>query len=338
MGFFRSPKKTYEKNIMESVIAFLAFVAAASAQTWPMVTVDTSGNIVLQSTTKTKAFKLITTAVTAAGTTQATAAAIGGVSHATVAASASTVGVTLPAAEAGFRVTVTKSASTGAFNLYALSGDQINNAASTTAFAVKATDLLVTCEAYDATNWLCESRDKYGGASGSVFVTSASVAPPSATAPKRVGDLYVDTANKNLYFAKGVSNGLDYVLVGKSSAVPNIFTTTVRPGSGTTTTSLAYGKPAKVGDFLWDSTNSNIYVARGSTNGEDWAGIQNWYRASASAHSTAFAKLSKTKAGDIVRNSLTTSTQQFTLRTFVGATTGSLGTASTGTFAPILNS
>merc|ERR1712159_862329 len=243
MGFFRSPKKTYEKNIMKSVIAFLAFVAAASAQTWPMVTVDTSGNIVLQSTTKTKAFKLITTAVTAAGTTQATAAAIGGVSHATVAASASTVGVTLPAAEAGFRVTV-------------------NNAASTTAFAVKATDLLVTCEAYDATNWLCESRDKYGGASGSVFVTSASVAPPSATAPKRVGDLYVDTANKNLYFAKGVSNGLDYVLVGKSSAVPNIFTTTVRPGSGTTTTSLAYGKPAKVGDFLWDSTNSNIYVAR----------------------------------------------------------------------------
>merc|ERR1712159_972067 len=255
-GFFRSPKKTYEKNIMKSVIAFLAFVAAASAQTWPMVTVDTSGNIVLQSTTKTKAFKLITTAVTAAGTTQATAAAIGGVSHATVAASASTVGVTLPAAEAGFRATVTKSASTGAFNLYALSGDQINNAASTTAFAVKATDLLVTCEAYDATNWLCESRDKYGGASGSVFVTSASVAPPSATAPKRVGDLYVDTANKNLYFAKGVSNALDY------------------------------GKPAKVGDFLWDSTNSNIYVARGSTNGEDWAGIQNWYRASASAHSS----------------------------------------------------
>merc|ERR1712159_927042 len=175
-GFFRSPKKTYEKNIMKSVIAFLAFVAAASAQTWPMVTVDTSGNIVLQSTTKTKAFKLITTAVTP----QATAAAIGGVSHATVAASASTVGVTLPAAEAGFRVTVTKSASTGAFNLYALSGDQINNSASTTAFAVKATDLLVTCEAYDATNWLCESRDKYGGASGSVFVTST-LTPPTRT-------------------------------------------------------------------------------------------------------------------------------------------------------------
>jgi hypothetical protein len=326
---------------MKSVIAFLAFVAAASAQTWPMVTVDTSGNIVLQSTTKTKAFKLITTAVTAAGTTQATAAAIGGVSHATVSASSTTVGVTLPAAEAGFRVTVTKASSTAAFNLYALSGDQINNAASTTAMAVSATDLLVTCEAYDATNWLCESRDKFGGASGSVFVTSASVAPPSGTAPKRVGDLYVDTANKNLYFAKGTSNGLDYVQVGKSSSVPNIYTTTVRPGSGTATSTSGYGKPAKIGDILFDSTNTQVYVARGATNGYDWAGVVNFYVASAASTSTLMAKnMANTHAGDFVFNSYGVPSlgQRFTVRNHGTTTTGSVSPPSIGTFVSITNS
>jgi hypothetical protein len=322
---------------MKSAVAFLALVAAASAQTWPMVTVDTAGNIVLQSTTKTRSFKLITTAVTAAGTAQASATAIpAGTSHATITASATTNGVALPAAEAGFRVTLVKATSTAAFSVYAASGDQINSAATSAAWTVSATDLLTTCEAFDATNWLCESRDKYGGASGSVFVTSASLAPPSATAPKRIGDLYVDTANKNVYFAKGTTNGLDYVMISKASATPQIKTGTVRPGSGTVTSTTGYGKPAKIGDLYADTTNTGLYIARGSTNGYDWARVAAIFRSSTSVYSALMGKnLAKSTVGDIVTNSFQASKDRIVIRLPGSDVTGSIGSA--GTFTSILS-
>lgn len=329
---------------MKTVIAFLALAGLAAAQTWPMVTVDTSGNIVLQSTTKTKSFKLITTAVTAAGTAQASATAIpAGTSHATITASATTNGVTLPAAEAGFRVTVVKATTTAAFNIYAASGDQINNAATTSAFGVAATDLLTTCEAFDTTNWLCESRDKLGGASGSVFVTSASQAPPSGTAPSRIGDLYVDTANKNIYFAQGTSNGNDFILIGKASAVATITRGTAAPGSGTT--SSTGPKPGKMGDLYVDTTNSIVYFARGATDGYDWVRQNGMFTTSAAvAQPSAFQSGStqngkwaaNSQLGDIVVSSgSATVSYRMVIRTNAGTT---LSIGSTGTFTRFVSS
>jgi len=152
---------------MMRTIALVAFaIAAASAQRWPMITVNSAGEIVLQSLTRAQSFQVtpvtITTAPTSSGTASLTTASAltAGVSAYVVTTATSPAtghGVTLPAPTAGAQVTLHQSQTT--FTSYTIwssaSSVFINDDANTVSLTVY--QRKIVCTAVSTTRWHCEA-------------------------------------------------------------------------------------------------------------------------------------------------------------------------------------
>jgi hypothetical protein len=162
----------------------LAF-GVASAQRWPMITVNAAGEIVLQSLTRAQSFQ-ITPATVTTGPTSATTASLSTAASLTAGVSAFVVttatspatghGVTLPTPSVGAQVTLIQSQTTfTSYTIWASSTSVfINNDASTNSVTVYSRR--VVCTAISATRWNCiqdQDNVQLGNISPVVNVASA---------------------------------------------------------------------------------------------------------------------------------------------------------------------
>jgi hypothetical protein len=147
--------------------AFLIALAfgVASAQRWPMITVNSAGEIVLQSLTRAQSFQITPAAVTTTPSTSGTASAANaaplaaGVSAFVVTTNASPLvgghGVALPAPSVGAQVTLIQSQTTFvSYTIWASTSSVFINTDATTT-SITALSRRVVCTSISTTRWNC---------------------------------------------------------------------------------------------------------------------------------------------------------------------------------------
>jgi len=181
----------------------LAF-GVASAQRWPMITVNAAGEIVLQSLTRAQSFQITPFAVTLGptGATAATAstatqipAGVSMVSVTTPSSPASGYGLTLPAATTGATVTIISGESTfSSFTIWTASSSTFVNSDSATV-SIPALSRRTVCTAVSTSRWSCDwsAFGQVVAAPGSVTLT-ATVQALTAPTPAQHGQVFTFNA------------------------------------------------------------------------------------------------------------------------------------------------
>jgi len=184
---------------MIRAVALVAFaIAVASAQRWPMITINAAGDIVLQSLTRATSFQLTPVAITTgpttgtAGVTTATAATAG-VSAYTVTVSSSGVtghGVALPTPTVGAKVVFFQASTLAAYTIWTSSTSHFINSESTgNSFAALSTSRRVECNGVSTIRWNCVNDNQFIGTLTDVTpaVTYVAAASTAVTGQTLVG-------------------------------------------------------------------------------------------------------------------------------------------------------
>ena len=82
--------------------------------------------------------------------------------------------------------------------------------------------------------------------------------------PTKVGDMFIDTSNANVYIAQGVSAATDWAIVDTDAS-------SVLSALITTGTAVPSSTPTAVGLIFIDTTADNAYIAVGTSSSADWA-------------------------------------------------------------------
>lgn len=189
---------------MFKLTAILGFVAAATAASWPMVTVNSSGNLVLNSPTKAGSFQLNAVSVSAAPTTAGTASlttvtALDADTDAFIVSiptsPATSAGFKLPAATEGRQIRFYNSGSAkGAFTIWTSSTSVFIDGTSATTVDIAATTSYVVATATSSTNWVIQQNSAASGLSNKGFATIGSAtAAATLSAANMQGGVYTIT-------------------------------------------------------------------------------------------------------------------------------------------------
>ena len=269
-------------------LAFLgAFVAAATAASWPMVTVNTDGDIVLNAPTRAQSFQLTASTVTAAPTSGTT------VSLTSVTALDTTIdnfnvnvpstlntdgGYKLPTPTVGRTITLFNDGTgAGAFTVWT-SATSVFLGGSATSYAVASTDKYVRFTATSTTNWVVETETSDQYARSSVTVSTGSAAATLAVADVKGGfytytgttaagvALTTPTASAIDAATPGAANGDAYELTIYCSST-GAATLTAGTGITITNTNDAFVAAGQQSTFMFYRTAAGAYtVVRKSQN------------------------------------------------------------------------
>lgn len=213
-----------------------AFVAVATATSWPMITVNSAGEIVLNSPTKAGSFQLSATTVTAAPTSSGTA------SRSTVTAldsnldafivnipssPATSAGYKLPTATEGRTIRFYNSGSgKGAFTLWTASTSVFIDGTSSTTIDILSTTSYVVATATSSTNWVISQNAVGSSLANKGFATIGSAtAAATLSAAEMFGGLYTITPTATAALTTATASTL--TAADSSSANGDSYTFTV---------------------------------------------------------------------------------------------------------------
>lgn len=315
-----------------------AFVATASAAAWPMITVNSAGEIVLNSPTKAGSFQLNAVTVTSAPTSSGTA------SRSTVTAldadtdafivnvpssPATSAGYKLPTATEGRTIQFYNSGSgKGAFTIWTSSTSVFIDGTSATTVDILSTTSLVTAVATSSTNWVISKKAAASALNSKGFLT-ASTATAAATmstadimggfytiTPTAAVALTIPTASSLTAADTDSTNGDSYefqVYNAGSIAAATDLTVTLTAGTGITVPSdntqliipgqrrnyIAY----RTSSSAWTVIQKSSFLVHPSTataNGNAYTANQ-----TPTSHSTRFTETSFTVTGKVTEVTLT---------------------------------
>jgi hypothetical protein len=225
-------------------IALVAFAAAASAQRWPTITVNSAGDIVLQALTRAASFQLTATSITTAPTS-GTAAVGSGVAATTAGVSLYSVtvasgmvanaGVSLPTInQVGQTVTFIQAGTQASYNIWTqTTAHFINSDNAGNMLFVPATTRQVSCTAVTSIRWNCDS-----GSTSFVSVTPITTTTAAQTltlADAQSGQTFFVTAS-------GAANVLTVAFpTCSTSNLGNTYTITVFGAAGAVLTTTVTG-------------------------------------------------------------------------------------------------
>lgn len=264
---------------MLRITAILAFVAAATAASWPMVTVNSAGDIVLNSVTRAQSFQLTPSTVTAAPTsgsaTLTTVTALSADVDTFKVNIPSTIGTSggykLPAASVGRSITLFNDGTgAGAFTVWTDSTTTFFNSGATTTYAVAASTTSVTFTATDSTNWVVSSTAASKKGSVSVDTTSTNTAAATLTAAQLMNGFYQFAGTSTAAITTptgasieaalatpGVNDSFEFTLYASSTAGATL---TAAASGVTITAAEAYVAAGTRKTFIVYRTAANAYT------------------------------------------------------------------------------
>lgn len=249
---------------MFKLTAILGFVAAATAASWPMVTVNSAGDIVLNSVTRAQSFQLTPTTVTAAPTsgsaTLTTVTALSADVDTFKVNIPSTIGTSggykLPSASVGRTITLFNDGTgAGAFTVWTDSTTTFFNSGATTTYDVAASTTSVTFTATDSTNWVVSSSATSKKSSVNVDTTSTNTAAATLTAAQLMNGFYQFAGTSTAAITTPTGASIEAALATPAVNDAFEFTLYASSSAGATLTAAASGVTI---------TAAEAYVAAGT--------------------------------------------------------------------------